>query len=49
MAAGRALVVDDEEGIRVLCRVNLELGGFTVFEPVTAPKPSRWPAASGPT
>ena len=26
------LVVDDEEGIRVLCRVNLELGGFTVFE-----------------
>jgi DNA-binding response OmpR family regulator len=29
---GRVLVVDDEEGIRVLCRVNLELGGFTVFE-----------------
>ena len=32
MTAGRVLVVDDEEGIRVLCRVNLELGGFTVFE-----------------
>ena len=32
MAAGRVLVADDEEGIRVLCRVNLELGGFTVFE-----------------
>ncbi|HZN16017.1 MAG TPA: response regulator [Acidimicrobiales bacterium] len=30
--AGKVLVVDDEEGIRVLCRVNLELGGFTVFE-----------------
>lgn len=30
--AGRVLVVDDEEGIRVLCRVNLELGGFTVTE-----------------
>jgi DNA-binding response OmpR family regulator len=29
---GRVLVVDDEEGIRVLCRVNLELGGYTVFE-----------------
>ena len=32
MTVGRVLVVDDEEGIRVLCRVNLELGGFTVFE-----------------
>jgi DNA-binding response OmpR family regulator len=32
MADGRVLVVDDEEGIRVLCRVNLELGGFEVFE-----------------
>ena len=30
--AGRVLVVDDEEGIRVLCRVNLELEGFEVFE-----------------
>jgi two-component system alkaline phosphatase synthesis response regulator PhoP len=26
------LVVDDEEGIRVLCRVNLELGGYEVLE-----------------
>ncbi|MBV8957267.1 MAG: response regulator [Actinobacteria bacterium] len=32
MADGRVLVVDDEEGIRVLCRVNLELGGFEVVE-----------------
>jgi DNA-binding response OmpR family regulator len=30
--AGRVLVVDDEEGIRVLCRVNLELGGYEVLE-----------------
>ena len=30
--AGRVLVVDDEEGIRVLCRVNLELGGYDVVE-----------------
>ena len=29
---GRVLVVDDEEGIRVLCRVNLELGGYEVIE-----------------
>jgi DNA-binding response OmpR family regulator len=32
MSDGRVLVVDDEEGIRVLCRVNLELGGFEVLE-----------------
>jgi DNA-binding response OmpR family regulator len=31
-AHGRVLVVDDEEGIRVLCRVNLELGGYEVVE-----------------
>jgi CheY-like chemotaxis protein len=30
--AGLVLVVDDEEGIRVLCRVNLELSGFTVLD-----------------
>ena len=30
--AGKVLVVDDEEGIRVLCRVNLELGGYEVLE-----------------
>src|SRR5688572_25664796 len=28
----KVLVVDDEEGIRVLCRVNLELSGFEVVE-----------------
>lgn len=32
MSNGRVLVVDDEEGIRVLCRVNLELGGYEVTE-----------------
>lgn len=32
MARGRVLVVDDEEGIRVLCRVNLEIAGYEVFE-----------------
>lgn len=32
MSNGRVLVVDDEEGIRVLCRVNLELGGYEVSE-----------------
>ena len=33
-AAGRrrVLVVDDERSIRVLCRVNLQLGGFDVVE-----------------
>ena len=30
--ARTVLVVDDEEGIRTLCRVNLELGGFDVDE-----------------
>lgn len=29
---GRVLVVDDEDGIRNLCRVNLELDGYTVLE-----------------
>ncbi len=28
----RVLVVDDEEGIRSLCRVNLELEGYDVIE-----------------
>ena len=32
VSTGRVLVVDDEEGIRVLCRVNLELGGYDVLE-----------------
>ena len=35
---GRVLVVDDEEGIRVLCRVNLELGGFEVVEAGDGPE-----------
>jgi DNA-binding response OmpR family regulator len=29
------LVVEDEPSIRLLCRVNLELDGFTVFEAAT--------------
>ena len=29
---GRVLIVDDEEGIRTLCRVNLELDGYDVVE-----------------
>ena len=28
----KVLVVDDEISIRLLCRVNLEAEGFTVFE-----------------
>jgi DNA-binding response OmpR family regulator len=28
----RALIVDDDAALRLLCRVNLELGGFTVRE-----------------
>jgi DNA-binding response OmpR family regulator len=28
----RVLVVDDERTIRLLCRINLELGGFEVLE-----------------
>ena len=32
MTAGRVLVVDDEEDIRELCRVNLEFEGFEVVD-----------------
>jgi len=32
VAAGRVLIVDDEEAIRELCRVNLELQDFEVDE-----------------
>jgi len=31
------LVVDDEPSIRLLCRVNLELEGYTVLEAATVP------------
>jgi DNA-binding NtrC family response regulator len=31
----RALVVDDDAALRLLCRVNLELSGFTVREAAT--------------
>jgi DNA-binding response OmpR family regulator len=30
--AARVLVVDDEQAIRMLCRINLELSGFGVLE-----------------
>ena len=32
MAKGLILVVDDEEGIRILCRVNFELADYDVVE-----------------
>jgi len=32
MAGARVLIVDDEAGIRELCRVNLELAGYDVIE-----------------
>jgi DNA-binding response OmpR family regulator len=32
MARGRILIVDDEESIRVLCRLNLELEDYEVLE-----------------
>ncbi len=32
MSAGTVLVVDDDASIRLLCRVNLELDGFKVYE-----------------
>lgn len=32
VGVARALVVDDEEGIRLLCRINLELDGHVVAE-----------------
>src|SRR5438270_8601710 len=32
MARGRVLIVDDEETIRVLCRLNLELDDYEVLE-----------------
>ena len=34
---GTVLVVDDEPSLRLLCRVNLELEGFRVFEAPTLP------------
>ena len=32
MATGRVLIIDDEESIRILCRLNLELEGYEVME-----------------
>jgi DNA-binding response OmpR family regulator len=34
-SGGRVLVVDDEPSLRLLCRVNLELSGYTVHEAAT--------------
>jgi DNA-binding response OmpR family regulator len=33
----RVLIVDDEDGIRELCRVNLELEGYDVLEAADGP------------
>jgi DNA-binding response OmpR family regulator len=37
-AAGRVLVVDDEDDIRELCRVNLEFEGFDVDDAPNGPR-----------
>ena len=37
MATGRVLVIDDEDDIRELCRVNLEFEGFEVFDARNGP------------
>jgi DNA-binding response OmpR family regulator len=37
MASGRVLVIDDEDDIRELCRVNLEFEGFQVFDARNGP------------
>src|SRR4051794_26279903 len=37
MSSGRVLVVDDEDDIRELCRVNLEFEGFEVFDAPNGP------------
>jgi DNA-binding response OmpR family regulator len=39
--AGTVLVVDDEQSLRLLCRVNLELAGFDVLEAGTIPEARR--------
>ena len=37
MGVGRVLVVDDEDDIRELCRVNLEFEGFQVIDAADGP------------
>jgi DNA-binding response OmpR family regulator len=37
MGSGTVLVVDDERGIRELCRVNLALAGFEVLDAADGP------------
>ena len=37
VTTGRVLVADDEDSIRVLCRVNLELAGYEVMEAADGP------------
>ena len=41
------LVVDDEPAIRLLCRVNLELGGYEVKEAGSLPEARQQVAAGG--
>ena len=38
MTVGRVLVIDDEDDIRELCRVNLEFEGFEVVDAADGPK-----------
>jgi DNA-binding response OmpR family regulator len=37
MPQGRVLVIDDEDDIRELCRVNLEFEGYQVFDAADGP------------
>ena len=37
MTQGKVLVIDDEDDIRELCRVNLEFEGFQVFDAANGP------------
>ncbi len=42
---GTVLVADDDEGLRLLCRVNLELEGYSVLEAASAAEVERVLAA----
>ena len=44
----RVLVVDDDAALRLLCRVNLELGGFAVREAATVAEAEAAVAAERP-
>jgi len=46
-AKGVVLVVDDEPSIRLLCRVNLELGGYEIKEAASVAEAREQVAAGG--